>query len=263
MKKELNSYPIRFGDIVRQERKKRKLNQIDFYNMLFPDSGKTPENIKKKMNAVENGKLEYVDFAFFQAICEKCELSADYVLQKEKNYNNKETELICGYTGLSPEAVGTLHSWKKAADKDIPEWYAVGEDLISATADEIKKRDGIQLLKIINLMFSKKRPKKKHGQQNLETYDNSGIFYSLYLLTFDKPYTIWGRPLAERHPVAFTDDETFHLDAEEAIWLMDNEDTIFPVNPKEIIEQIARNRLAKQLSDLIEAVKESDKEKEI
>ena len=62
---ELINHPRRFGNTVRSIRKKKHMNQIEFYKYLFPDTDKEDENIKKKMNKIENGKQSSVDFDFF------------------------------------------------------------------------------------------------------------------------------------------------------------------------------------------------------
>ena len=73
-------HPTAFGELVRTERKRLKLSQVDFYLFLFPDTNKAEETIKKKMNSIENGKQKSIDFDFLLAVCQKCDVSADYIL---------------------------------------------------------------------------------------------------------------------------------------------------------------------------------------
>ena len=91
------------------------MNQIEFYKYLFPDTDKEDENIKKKMNKIENGKQSSVDFDFFLALCHKCDVSSDYLIGKD-SYENFDIKQVCEYTGLSEAAVKQLHKWQTDAN---------------------------------------------------------------------------------------------------------------------------------------------------
>ena len=55
--------------LVRSIRKKMRMNQVEFYNFLYPENPYTDENKKKKMNALERVKSKMVDWDLLLTLC--------------------------------------------------------------------------------------------------------------------------------------------------------------------------------------------------
>lgn len=266
---ELNRYPIQFGDRVRAIRNSMHLSQVKFYNYLFPNSGKTEENIKKIMNAIENGKTKSIDLTFCLTLCDKCEISADFLFALKNDYSNHEIEFVCKYTGLEEDAVKQLHNWNKAKNNGA-DLSKLGQafwpsDEESAYRDVLAKQAGIQFLKIINLLFQKTpgRSKKKNSSSNLT------ILHSLYLLCMSQPVRIAGElyPNNQLHEMMIAEDpylksllESVSLNAQKTLLLQDDSSCFYPISAKELLEQIAKNHLSNALDQLIEQVKQDNRQ---
>ena len=268
---ELISYLLRYGECVRTERSKMKMSQVEFYNYLFPGNTKEEENIKKKMNMIENGKQKSLDLEFLLALCHKCSVSADYILGIDKDYSNHEIEFVCNYTGLEENAVKHLHRWcvgkNNGADPSKIDEVYIGDEGEQEYWRRYEKQIGIQFLRIINYLFKEGKRKKTKGDLHKGKYSNLTILHSLYLLCMSKPERVFG------HLVATEDDYTLwnlinrsphasyciYLDPQKPIHLQDDSKVWYPFQAKEILEQIARNRLNKDLDWLIEQVKMDEK----
>ena len=112
---------IRLGEYIRGQRDSMKLNQVDFYKFLFPEKDLNDENIKKKMNAIENGKGKEMNYELIFRLHEKFDLSIDYLFGFQTEFPNYDNKAACEYTGLAPESIKQLHFWSKYLHKEIPE----------------------------------------------------------------------------------------------------------------------------------------------
>ena len=115
------NYLENFGKLVKSLRTscKPKLSQVDFYKSLIPNSGKEDENIKKKMNKIENGKEKNIDLELLAAIQNKYDFSLDYIFGLTKDYTNYDNKHYCEYFGLDEKAIKNLH--KLSLNKDFIE----------------------------------------------------------------------------------------------------------------------------------------------
>ena len=265
------SYPIAFGDAVRKLRNAKKLNQIEFYRYLFPATAKTDENIKKTMNAIENGKRASVSIDFFMAICRKCDVSADYLIGNDQ-YRNYDVKYVCEYTGLSEDAVIKLHSWQEAANNgsDVSRigegfWGDEGERQVMLAYDKLY---GLQYLKILNYLFYEYETKEKfNGKSKIVKMSNVGVLHALHLLCITKPYRVLGKALIEesigskyeamieRDPYLDSLFDHISLDAASSMVLQDENDVWYPLNISDVFEQIARNQLNRSIDRLVESIK--------
>ena len=155
-------YLISLGEKVVKERTKKKMNQVDFYRYLFPDSDKEDETIKKKMNKIENAKQRSIDFEFVNVLCEKCDLSIDYLFGRQTEFKNHQSEFVNSYTGLSANSIEQLHEWKKNLEDNVNTriltdgYWHTGESDIDP--DDLfdrahKKKEALHFIEIINYLF--------------------------------------------------------------------------------------------------------------
>lgn len=262
----------RFGDIVRSKRNEMKHTQIEFYKFLFPDTEKEDENIKKKMNAIENGKQKTVDFDFFLAMCSKCDVSADYLVGIDV-FENKDVKYICEYTGLSQAAIKQLHSWKKGADNGADLsligqafWGDEGE---KAVEDAYVKQTSTQYLRILNHLFAEHTAEKRiEGKKRSFQASNVSVFYALYTLCFARPSIIHGNVLIEetldgferiivsKHPELVNRLERAAIDATSPMVFKDDSEVWYSLNVKDVLEQISRRNLDKAIERLLQSISE-------
>lgn len=264
---EINCYPKRMGEIVRKERKQRKMNQVEFYQFLYPNEEKEDENIKKYMNSIENGKKANVDFDFLEVFCRKCDLSMDYIfgIIPYKKYEIKD---VCEYTGLDENTVEKLHKWSVSSRYDV-DMSILDQAFYSPSEDEkyykaYSKREGIKFLKIINYLFREGTRKEKRGNNPFEKkYSNLSVLHSIYLMTMEKPVCISGRIANEEIENRFIQDyisgEYIHLDASDTLSMIDSQGVLYPIKPKEILKQIARNHLMQSVDRMIEQIQKEEK----
>ncbi len=275
MKMESFIHPYAFGNLVRSERKRLNMNQIDFYNYLFPENKKEEETIKKKMNIIENGKQKSVDFDVLLAICQKCDVSADYILGLKTDYRNHANEFVCNYTGLNEKAIACLHKWNmdknNGADLSLI-GKAFWEDEEEAVNNAYKKQSAIIFLRIINCLFKEGNLPSDNARKDSVFYSNLRILHSLYLMCMAKPETITGTPVFDEsnilQKIMDTDpclkqltSNLFHyvkLDGSKPVFMQDNNDVTYPISMKDILEQIARRHLDRALDDLIASVNYDD-----
>lgn len=265
------NHPIEFGKTVKSIRKKKGMNQVEFYKYLFPDTLKEDENIKKKMNSIENGKQASVDFDFFLELCHKCDASADYLIGKEsvRNYDVKE---VCNYTGLSEKAVVQLHRWQLDANTDadlsiIGSVY-VGDDGDLQMDQAFSKQTALQFLKILNCLFDEGETKEKvWGKTRKVRYSNVGVLYSLYLLSMSEPVRITGKLNAEETfdgyeeflfshmPHLKTKLDRVVIDPSALVMFQDDSEVWYPLDMKKIMEQIGRRHLDESINRLLKTIK--------
>ena len=278
MKMESFIHPDTFGNMVRSERKRLNMNQIDFYNFLFPENKKEEETIKKKMNIIENGKQKSVDFDMLLAICQKCDVSADYILGLKTDYRNHANEFVCSYTGLNEKAIACLHKWNmdknNGADLSLI-GKAFLENEEEAVNNAYKKQSAITFLRIINCLFKEGKLPSDNARKDSVFYSNLRILHSLYLMCMAKPETLTGTPVFDESDILqellATDlfapylkqliSNSFKytkLDGSKPIFMQDNNDVIYPISLKNILEQIARRQLDRALDDLIASVNNDD-----
>ncbi len=268
---ELINHPRRFGNTVRSIRKKKHMNQIEFYKYLFPDTDKEDENIKKKMNKIENGKQSSVDFDFFLALCHKCDVSSDYLIGKD-SYENFDIKQVCEYTGLSEAAVKQLHKWQtdanNGADLSIIGNVVVGDDGDIKMHQAYNKQFALEYLKILNYLFTEIDTKETiFGETKKIRCSNIGVLNSLHTLCIKEPKKIVGTPimgetfegyedfLFKMHPHLKTVLERVTIDASSTVILQDDSEIWYPLDVKSIIEQIGRRHLDKSIDRLIDTIK--------
>ena len=263
---EYNSYLLCFGENVRSIRKEKGMNQVEFYNYLFPNNSKEIENIKKYMNAIENGKKKSIDFSFFVAICSKCEISSDYLLGFAKDYSSHELEFVCQYTGLENYAAQQMHQWNQeknnGADLSMIGGVYSGDDGEKEMEKAYAKQSAIKFLKIINYLFkggaetlSVKRKKQERK------YSNLSILHAIYQMSMVSPEIIRGEAvyddndtvdiLVEDYPYLKYELSKVKMDATKPLFLEDNNKVWYTFHPKEVLENIAKKHLDEALDRLI------------
>ncbi len=267
-------HPQAFGKLIKNERKRLNMNQIAFYNFLFPGNEKEEETIKKKMNKIENGRQKSVDFDMLLAVCQKCDVSADYILGLKNDYRNHANEFVCSYTGLDEKAVRQLHKWNndKNNGADLSRigkafWGTEESEVISA----YNKQTATIFLRIINCLFKEGELPAKNNKKAKEPYSNLRILHSLYLLCMAKPKSLTGTAIIDeaelldekqleniRDPYAryLVSElrEHLKLDGTKTVFMEDDNDVVYPVFVKDILEQIARRKLDRGLDQLIASV---------
>lgn len=124
---EKNILLSRFGKVVKETRLSMnpKMSQVAFFYYLFPNTYKTEENIKKKMNAIERGRGTNLDMTFLEAFVLKTNYSLDYIFGNNANYKSYDNEYLCNYFGLAEETIIALHKIgeDKARDLDSTVYY--------------------------------------------------------------------------------------------------------------------------------------------
>ena len=270
-------HPSVFGNLIRTERQRLNMNQVAFYNFLFPNNDKEEENIKKKMNNIENGKQKSVDFEMLLAICQKCDVSADYILGLKTDYRNQANEFVCCYTGLDENAVNYLHRWNDDKNNGA-DLSVIGEVYLEEDEQEVskayKKQSAIIFLRIINHLFKEGKLSSNNYRAHSDHFYNLRILHALYLMCMAKPKSITGMLLLDeddtlqeymlrdllspdnRHAITAT--KYVKLDGNKAVYMEDDSDVIYPISMKEILEQIAHRQLDRAIDDLIASVNQEE-----
>ena len=110
MKYSRNETLIATGEKIREERKKRKLNQKQFSEMLVKNF--TIKADRSKIAKWETGRLHIQDDELI-ALAKCFNVTIDYLLGlSEAKTTDPEVKEICEYTGLREEIVNALHHWK-------------------------------------------------------------------------------------------------------------------------------------------------------
>lgn len=207
---------------------------------MFPNKETTTENIKKKMNSIEKGKMKSFDFDFFLTMCKTFELSADYVLDIEPKYENHDVDFICSYTGLNPQAVKYLHQLNRNANVEIDNAES-GYFIDSFRLEQLlNKQTGIIYLKIINLLLQdteKKQPSKFN------------ILHSLYLLCMAKPTEVIGHKLDLS--LSDSDNQMVRLYPSDTICIKDENGIWYGADASELLKQKARKQLELDIDQLV------------
>lgn len=262
---ESNSHRIDFGEKVKSLRKKLNKNQIEFYKFLFPESDASEEAIKKKMHNIENGIQKSVDLEMFLRICDKCDISADYLLGKEKNYSNYDRKVIGNYTGLSDNVIKQLHEWNLAKKINISDYcfdeVALVEEGLHDDSEfkKMNKDSAMLYLGMINLLFEEgKRTIIVNNHKHEETFSNLSIIHSLYMLCMDQPKTIFGYLTKDCIEEIFGNSKLFdnyvQIDASRVAF-EDESNVLFPLNAENLMHQYAWKRLETAVDLLRDQIK--------
>ena len=217
------------GDRIKEIRKREKMNQIEFYKKLYPDKDLEDENIKKKMNAIENGKMKRIDIELLFRLHEVFDVSIDYLLGYETEYPSYENEAASKYTGLSSDAVYQLSFWNKYKNKKVSELpiKASDKEFIEYHTEIVRKNEANWILDITNKLLE-----MKDDTDEKDRIADLSILYDLYMMTLSPPKTVKGiteeiadsdRSLAEKavnsvkiasEMMFFTDEmgEVHHID---------------------------------------------------
>lgn len=257
---EINSHLYKMGERIREVRKRQGLNQIEFYRAVFPEKDLETENIKKKMNQIENGALKRVNIDMILRICEHFDVSLDYLFGFETDYPNYENKAACLYTGLSSEAISQLHFWNGFRDKEIPPRRK------GLSAEEEKKyyteldriRESKWILEIVNELLEKKsEADEKSGISDLS------IFYDLYMMTLDAPSIVSGidADIAFRDIPYWEKWEHIVKVSSDSISYSDQMGEAHSIRFNEINQQVWRNRLMKDIDDFVEYISNKRKQK--
>lgn len=262
-------YLVNFGDCVKQIRKAKKMTQVEFYRFLYPEEVNGEENIKKTMNKIEHGKSKYLNTDLIIRFCQKCDVSADYLLGISKDYKNHEMELVCEYTGLEDYAVNQLHEWniEKNNGSDISK---IGEAFFEEDEEEhlkmYRKQDGIAFLRIVNYLFKSGTRKNRKRKGGIEKYSNVKILYALYLLSMAKPKEVFASFIPDEYTKIFNEKNPFFrfnnnhvpVDLNQPISMYDNNHILYVITPKDTLERIGREQLDEGVEWLIEQIKRED-----
>lgn len=226
------------GNTVVRIRKELNKSQIEFYRYLFPDDNVTDELIKKKMNAIENGKRKNIDIEFLNAIASKCNCGLDYLFGLKKDYKSYTNEFLCNYFGLCEDAIEGLR--KIAVDKEI--------DIHSHPRD----KDG-------NI-------KSYSSQQHMDT-EFAIIFSHLFNYLFKKEQIPEGSYLSKLSIFYFLynyiicDAKIKHEDLsnfyyknnpDEYTYLIDSDNHIYGINANDILLEINSKKIIKVLDEIRE-----------
>ena len=263
---ESNSHSIGFGKNIRNIRKKKGMTQTEFYQFLFPESTSSEEAIKKKMNKVEKGAQKSIDLEMFLRICDKCDISADYLIGKEKDYSNYDRKYIGNYTGLSDNAIKQLHEWRIAKNISTDGYCFDEVALVEGDSHDdselihMKKESAMLFLGMINLLFeSGKHTVTINGHKSEEAFSNLAVIYALYMLCMDQPKTISGYLTKEFMEENFRNSKLFddyvQIDASK-VSFEDETNVLFPLKVEMVIHQYAWKRLENAVELLRMQIKE-------
>ncbi len=268
---ESKSYLITFGERINSIRKGKKMSQVEFYRLLYPEVENSDANIMSTMRKIEHGRTKYLNVDFLLRTCSKFGISADYLLGLTQDYANHENEFVCNYTGLEEIAVKQLHDWNvdKNNGADISKieeafWEEEEEDHIKMH----KKQDGIAMLRIVNYLFKSGERKSKQRKSRREPYSNISILYSLYLMSMAKPFRVEAYTIIEDWVKLFFQHvpnqemlrslEYTSVDLNKPIVMVDNNKVHYLVNPKKYLEVLGREQLEQGVNWLIEQVKRDE-----
>lgn len=225
------NYLENFGKLVKSLRTscKPKLSQVDFYKSLIPNSGKEDENIKKKMNKIENGKEKNIDLELLAAIQNKYDFSLDYIFGLTKDYTNYDNKHYCEYFGLDEKAIKNLH--KLSLNKDFIEnnFKFNKEDIRKSNEESAHarddKKDAMCILKILNYIL----------QDNSEfhpSYSNLSILYMIYNYCYQTAKTIDRTGQTNNLSCVVSSDNTFYTISNTDIYLRTIKDKILELLDK-------------------------------
>ena len=251
---EYNFHLIEMGNKIRAIRNRHKMNQVAFYRFLFPEEELAEENIKKKMNALENGKSKRINFKLLQCIHDKFDVSIDYLLGYETEYKNYENKAASDYTGLSSEAVRQLHFWRNQNINELgdPSSSMTKEQYLSFLEAKKNKNDSYWILYILSKLLEM----KSDEERKKEVADLS-IFYDIYMMSLDPPESILGIPkdiMSRNIPFCEKAANSIQI-AANYVSYRDSNNEIHPVDIGVLNQQIWKDRLIHDIEKFIAELK--------
>lgn len=243
-----NHYLMMLGRIVREERKKRKMTQIQFFNYLFPEEMYSDESKKKKINAIERGKGVYVNYETLFKLHEKCDLSMDYMFGLETEFPNYETKTACEYTGLDKHTIQQLHLFAKDLNASLPslssgmtehqqmEYVTICEKQIQAN----------WVLKTIDTLFLEKQNNKGNRITNLR------ILFDLYMMSVTKPESVLGTPVEDNGHM-LNRNSTVRIDIN-SLSMRDSFHSIHRIDVEKVHKEIWMKKLVADLDSFVALV---------
>ena len=258
-----------FAECFRRKRKEFKKTQIAFYEYLYPEKKKEPENIKKYISNIENAKIKNLDAELVIRFCKKCDVSADYLLGISTDYSNHETELVCKYTGLNENVVQQLHEWNE--DKNNGSDLSQIDNAFTQDEEEehekmLRKQAGTSFLRIINYLFETKPRKISKRKKAEDPFYNVTILHSLYMLCMARPREVLAHwtvtddleELFKHEPYAKTCFEGLNVDISKGLVLIDNNSVWHPIDLKCLMEEYGKRHLMEELDQLIYQIRNED-----
>ena len=248
------------GKRVQEIRTGLKMNRQDFYDYLFPNNGKSLECKKKKVYDVEKGCSKKIDMDFMLAVCEKENLSMDYLLGFIDDFSY-DLKHVCEYTGLDANAVKRLHYWNENQNSDadlsiLTDGYCGFGNVDELYAKAHDKQVGMQLLRLVNFLF-----KDHEIVDNKKKRPHISILYDLNQLIMIEPNEISGelkldeddiRIIQEVTPWYFNKPLELKIDASKTCTLSDKNNVFDLVLAKDLLRQAAWEYLKKDIDALIE-----------
>lgn len=251
---ETNLPLIKLGEFVWKTRKDMKMTQIEFYRYLFPEKSLDDENIKKKMNVIENGKGKNLNYEFLFRLHERFDLSIDCLFGFETEYPNYENKAACKYTGLEPEAIRQLHFWNKYLNMD----ESLLENAITTDNNKIlfveKNRinEAKWIFEILNMILQpKSNEERKDGISDLS------ILYDIFMMVTSEIEKVVGIPMEVMGSNLSWNEKMMNNIAisPESLCFSDSMNEPHNVNIKEINRKIWEERLMNDIDDMIEHIK--------
>lgn len=245
------------GDYVCKIRKRKKMNQVEFYRFLFPESDAEEENIKKKMNSIEHGKGKRVNYELLIRLHEKFDVSLDYLFGFETKYPNYENKAACLYTGLNPETIKQLHNWSLYANMDIPE-SSTGMSVAQREEYEHKRQlitDAKWIYEIINMLFQ-----PKYKEDLVDGISDLSVLYDIYMLSVDIPDTVYGIPYEiTQKDIPWYEKAVNSVEiCSDSLIFSDLMNESHIIDLSEISQRMWKDRLLKDIDIMISSIKEKD-----
>lgn len=258
-----------FGECFKKIRNEKGLTQTEIYEKLYPGEDRGADNIKKYIGKIEHGKAKTLNADLVIRFCKRFNVSADYLLGIQKDFESHELEFVCNYTGLDKEAVKQLHEWNedKNNGSDITK---VDEAFFAEDEKEhlmiYAKQTGIAFLRIVNYLFKSGTRKSSRKRAKSEPYSNLSILYSLYLLSMARPkevhaslsYDDYTEYVLKENPTLRNCLNNTTIDLSKPMYLYDNNHVLYLLDPKTILETIGKKQLNNGVEWLIEQVNRED-----
>lgn len=234
-------YLEKIGERVKDERTKRRLSQIKFYKLLFPESNISEESIKSYMNDIEKANRKTIDPDLLLALHEKCNLGMDYIFGYETEFPNHENENASNYTGLSVQTIELLHELALDVTADIPLLEAcVGKEERERRCQLISSKQGAEwILRIIEILLT------EDVEASEGSLPNYSLLFDLYMMAIMKPKKIYGVVVESKEQS--NDLMAFSYKSKEidmnSLFMKDSFGFVHSVKTDEIHRQIWKNKL--------------------
>ena len=252
-------YLERMGECVKRERKTRKMNQIEFYQYLFPECPLTNESIKSYMNDIENAKRKTIDPDFLLALHEKCNLGMDYVFGYETEFPNHENENACNYTGLSVKTIELLHELAVDVSATIPPLESCKSD--EEWEQRCKMLDAKQgaewILRILEVLLT------EDIERTEGTYPNFKILFDLYMMAVMQPQKLNGVPVDSLKQDAGLKDISYNSKEiyMDSLFVKDSFNFVHRIDVDKVHQQIWKEQLIVDIERFIPVAKKYFSEK--